>query len=276
MSRPHCCLQAKHKPGLFSQEIFIKTYFIKKALIIILWLHLKALVHSDNVYIWGIYRVVFRGNCTLWSWSSAAVCGLQIMFSWMAENCEDRTRAGRTSQPVKRVCVSELIMCVCRCSSTAWASDRTASLLPSFLLHGFISAILSAHLAGLSTLFPKLTVPLLASECLCQYTCLPVLLSAFVVVCLLTVKQNKAWISVLHLFCWDILIFTRLTYSMTSVTPGWVVLAGCQPLDPTLPVMQLSSISLLDPPLLMNAYIFETLQTLSLLHRPGFPTEQLV
>lgn len=192
-------------------------------------------------------EMFFGGNCTLWSWSSAAVRGLQIMFSWMAENWEDRTRAGRTSQPVKRVCVSELIMCVCHCSSTAWASDRTASLLPSFLLHGFISAILYAHLAGLSALFPKLTVAL-ASECLCQYTCLPVLLHAFVVLCLLTVKQNKAWISVLYLFCWDILIFTRLTYSMASVTPEWVVPAGCQPLDPTLPVMQLSSISLLDPP----------------------------
>ncbi len=52
---------------------------------------------------------------------------------------------------------------------------------PSFLLRGFISASLSAHLAGPFALFPKLT-----AACVRQYACfpvcVPVLLHSFLIV----------------------------------------------------------------------------------------------
>ncbi len=65
-------------------------------------------------------------------------------------------------------------------------SQRYKSVPPSFLPRGFISAILSVHLAGPFALFPKLTVLtvlLLATVCTRQYSCLPVRLLAFVAAC---------------------------------------------------------------------------------------------
>lgn len=97
--------------------------------------------------------------------------------------------------------------------------ERPSSFFPSFCMASSL-AFLSAHLAGPFALFPKLTVLWLASGCICQYACL----HAFVAVCL----------PVLVCVCGcsvgspDILISPDLT-------PGWILPAICQPLDPTLP-----------------------------------------
>ena len=153
----------------------------------------------------------------------------------MAEKCLDRKRAGRTSRPVERVCVSDLISCVSRCFSTVWSSDGRESpsflpsffpsFLPSFLLHGFISAFLSAHLTGSFALFPKPALLWLQSVCVfaCELVCIHVCQIACVVV-LLAVGYID---------------LTRSTHSTTSVTPGWMLPASSPPLVPTLPVMQL-------------------------------------
>lgn len=112
------------------------------------------------------------------------------------KNCEDRTRAVRTCQPVKRVCVSELIICVFRCSSTAWASDRTASLfLPSFCMASSLQ----------SSLLISLVYPLcfLSWQCCCWHqsacvsihVCLCSCMHLSLCVCLHLCRS--AWITVL-------------------------------------------------------------------------------
>lgn len=164
----------------------------------------------------------------------------------MAEKCLDRKRAGRTSRPVERVCVSDLISCVSRCSSTVWGSDGRespsflpsflhTSFLPSFLLHGFISAFLSAHLTGSFALFPKLALLWLPS--VCMFACALVCIHGCVTACAYACEPDC--VCVVVLLAVRYIDLTRLTHSTTSVTPAWMLPASSPPLVLTLPVMQL-------------------------------------
>lgn len=53
-------------------------------------------------------------------------------FKLSSAGCEDRKRAGKATQPVETVCVSELIIYVSHSSPSVWASDSGTSLHPSF------------------------------------------------------------------------------------------------------------------------------------------------
>lgn len=69
-------------------------------------------------------------------------------------------------QPVERECLSELIIHESRSFNSVCNDNRRASLYFSFLLCGFISAVISAHLPGPFALSVKLTVLLMASMCM--------------------------------------------------------------------------------------------------------------